>query len=91
MPRITIESDKTWNMKEGDHLQEVRRQVDMFFDHALSLDDEQSLLQRVQRDPVYQQVFSHEKTMRELIRNHVHRPGVTPDFIQSIKNHIKTE
>ena len=27
-------------MKKEDHLQEIRRQVDMFFDHALSLDDE---------------------------------------------------
>lgn len=76
-------------MKNGDHLQEVRRQVDMFFDHALSLEEERHLLQRVQQDPMYQQVFSHEKTMREHLRNHVHRPGVSQDFIQSIKNHIK--
>ncbi len=76
-------------MKNEDHLQEIRRQVDMFFDHALSLDDERSLLERVQQDPTYQRVFSHEKTMRDHLRNHVHRPGVSPDFIQSIKDHIR--
>lgn len=76
-------------MKNEDHLQEIRRQVDMFFDHALSLDDETSLLKRVQQDPTYQQVFSHEKTMREHLRTKVHRPGVSPDFIQSIKDHIR--
>jgi hypothetical protein len=76
-------------MKNEDHLQEIRRQVDMFFDHALSLDDERSLLEQVQQDPAYQRVFSHEKTMRDHLKNHVRRPGVSPDFIQSIKDHIR--
>jgi hypothetical protein len=76
-------------MENGDHLKEIRRQVDMFFDHALNLDEEKNLLDQVQQDPAYQQVFSHEKTMREHLRNHVQRPGVSPDFIQNIKNHIR--
>ena len=76
-------------MKNENHLQEIRRQVDMFFDHALSLDDQQNLLQRVKQDPAYSRVFSQEQSMRENLRNSVHRPGVTPDFIQSIKDHIK--
>jgi hypothetical protein len=76
-------------MKNGHHLNEIRRQVDMFFDHALSLDDEKHLLNQVGQDPTYNQVFNREKNMRENLRNRVHRPGVTPDFIQSIKDHIK--
>ncbi len=48
-------------MKNEDHLQEIRRQVDMFFDHALSLEDQKSLLDRVQQDPKYQQVFTRRK------------------------------
>jgi hypothetical protein len=76
-------------MKNGDHFQEIRRQVDMFFDHALSLEDEKTLLERVRQDPAYHQVFSHEKSMREHLKNRVLRPGVTPDFIQSIKDHIR--
>ena len=76
-------------MKHEDHLREIRRQVDMFFDHALSLDDQKNLLNRVKQDPTYHQVFSQEQNMRQNLRNSVHRPGVTPDFIQSIKDHIK--
>lgn len=76
-------------MKNGDHLQEIRRQVDMFFDHALSLEDEKHLMEQVRQDPMYQQVFSHEKAIREHLKSKVHRPGVTPDFIQSIKDHIR--
>ena len=76
-------------MKDGNHLQEIRRQVDMFFDHSLSLEDERVLMERVQQDPMYHQIFSHEKTMREHLKSNVHRPGVSQDFIQSIKNHIR--
>ena len=76
-------------MKNGDHLHEIRRQVDMFFDHALSLEDEKTLMERVRQDPMYSQVFSREKNMREELRSRVHRPGVTPDFIQSIKDYIR--
>ena len=76
-------------MKDGDHLHEIRRQVDMFFDHALSLDDQRNLMERVKQDPDYHQVYSHEKMMREHLKSRVHRPGVSPDFIQSIKDHIK--
>lgn len=78
-------------MKKEDHLQEIRRQVDMFFDHALSLDDEKRLMERIRKDPAYYQVFSHEQNMRESLKNHVHRPGVSPDFIQSIMDHIKRD
>ena len=84
---LVVENQK--RMKNGDYLQEIRRQVDMFFDHALSLEDERVLLDRVRQDPTYHQVFSHEKSMREHLRSRVQRPGVTPDFIQSIKDHIR--
>ena len=76
-------------MENGDHLQEIRRQVDMFFDHALNLEEKKHLMDRVSQDPAYQQVFNREKNMREHLKNNVHRPGVTPDFIQSIKDHIR--
>lgn len=76
-------------MKNGDHLKEIRRQVDMFFDHALSLEDEKNLLERVRQDPAYRQVFTREQNMREHIKSSIQRPGVTPDFIQSIKDYIR--
>lgn len=76
-------------MKNPEDMQQIRRQVDMFFDHALSKEDEKTLMDRVQTDPTYHRVFSREKQMRETIRNNVHRPGVTPDLIQAIKDNIR--
>ena len=86
---IVLAVENQNNMKDGNHLHEIRRQVDMFFDHALSLEDQRVLMDRVQQDPIYHQVFSHEKMMREHLRSHVYRPGVSPDLIQSIKRHIR--
>lgn len=76
-------------MKDPSNLQRIRRQVDMFFDQALSKEDEQSLLERVQTDPAYHRVFTQEQYMRESLRKNVHRPGVTPDLIQAIKDNIR--
>ncbi len=76
-------------MKNGEDLQMIRRQVGMFFDHALNQEDEKKLLERVEHDPVYNRAFNREKSIREHIKNHVHRPGVSPDLIRSIKDHIR--
>jgi hypothetical protein len=76
-------------MKNLNDISEIRKQVDMFFDHALSRDDEQTLLSRVNHDPAYHRVFNQEKNMRDKIKKHVHRPGVSPDLIQVIKEKIR--
>jgi hypothetical protein len=76
-------------MKEPNDLHRIRRQVDMFFDQALSKEDERSLLERVKSDPAYHRVFTQEQHMRESLKKNVHRPGVTPDLIQAIKDNIR--
>ena len=76
-------------MKNHENMHEIRRQVGMYFDHALSKEDEQHLLQRVEHDASYHRVFSKEKAMREHIKNNVHRPDVSPDLIQHIKDKIR--
>ena len=76
-------------MKNQEDLQNIRRTVDMFFDHALSKEDEKHLLDRIETDPAYHRVFSQEKYMRENIKRNIHRPGVTPDLIQAIKDNIR--
>ena len=76
-------------MKNQEDLQNIRREVDMFFDHALSTEDEKALLRRVDTDPAYHRVFSKERNMRDNIRRNIHRPGVTPDLIQAIKDNIR--
>lgn len=76
-------------MSNQDDLQNIRRQVDMYFDQVLSRQDSKTLLERVKTDPVYHRVFTQEKMMREAIRSSVHRPSVTPDLINTIKNNIR--
>ena len=76
-------------MSNKDDLQNIRREVDMYFDQALSSQDQDQLLERVNTDPAYHRVFTQEKTMREHIKQKIHRPGVSPDLIQAIKDNIR--
>ena len=76
-------------MENQNDLQNIRKQVDMYFDQALSEQEQQSLLDRVNNDPAYHRVFSQEKQIRDHIKQKVHRPGVSPDLIQSIKDNIR--
>ena len=76
-------------MGKKEDLQNIRREVDMYFDQALSNQDEDQLLQRVNTDPAYHRVFTQEKAIREHIKQKIHRPGVSPDLIQAIKNNIR--
>lgn len=67
----------------------IHRQIGMYFDHVLSKEDEEDLLERVKLDPDYRQIFAREKANRESLKKHVHRPGVPPDLIQVIKDKIR--
>ena len=61
----------------------------MYFDRALNRRDQDQLLDRVNSDPAYHRVFTQEKAMREHIKQKIHRPGVSPDLIQAIKDNIR--
>ncbi len=61
----------------------------MYFDHALNKQDQDQLLDRVSTDVAYHRVFTQEKAMREQIKQKIHRPGVSPDLIQAIKDNIR--
>jgi len=76
-------------MENQKDLQDIRKEVGMFFDHALDKSSEQAFLDRVNADPAYQRVFTKEKNIRDNIKKHVKRPGVSPDLIQSIKDNIR--
>jgi len=76
-------------MSNQEDLQNIRRQVDMYFDRALSSQDQDQLLDRVNTDPAYHRVFTQEKSMRDQIKQKIHRPGVSPDLIQAIMNNIR--
>ena len=76
-------------MSDQEDLQNIRREVDMYFDRALSSQDQDQLLDRVNTNPAYHRVFTQEKAMREQIKQKIHRPGVSPDLIQAIKDNIR--
>jgi hypothetical protein len=76
-------------MSNQEDLQSIRRQVDMYFDQALNRHDQDQLLDRVNTDAAYHRVFTQEKAMREHIKQKIHRPGVSPDLIQAIKDNIR--
>jgi len=68
---------------------DIRDQINMYFDNALSNEEQQSLLQQVSADPQAGQIFQKEKHFRDYIKNNVKRSSVSPDLIQSIKDRIR--
>ena len=76
-------------MDNHDDLQNIRKEVDKYFDQALNEQEQQNLLDRVNADPAYHRVFNHEKEIRDHLKQRVRRPGVSPDLIQSIKDNIR--
>lgn len=76
-------------MVERHKLEDISKQVGLYFDHVLSKEDERKVLTRVDEDPAFHRVFNREKANRENLKKHVHRPGVPPDLIQIIKDKIR--
>jgi hypothetical protein len=68
---------------------EIRKEVDMYFDNELTPTAQESFLKRVNLDPDYSRAFDREKNFRNFIKTNVRRPSVSPDFIQNIKNKIR--
>lgn len=76
-------------MTDRHELDDISKQVGLYFDHVLSMEDEKAFLSRVEEDPAFHRVFSKEKSIRESLKKHVHRPGVPPDLVQMIKEKIR--
>jgi hypothetical protein len=75
-------------MHNVDDLNELTKQVGMFFDQALDPQSRAAFLQRVSSDPVYQQAYQHEQLIRENLKKLIHRPGDPSQLIQAIRNQI---
>ena len=78
-------------MDNQNDLQNIREEIGMYFDRELNAQQQESLLARVNADPAYHRVFTQEKEIRDHLKQKVRRPGVSPDLIQSIKDHIRME
>ena len=78
-------------MKSRTDSGELREKINLYFDHALNKDEEQSLLDRVQNDTRCSSMFNKEKNFREFIKSNVKRSSVTPDLIQTIRSRINLD
>lgn len=76
-------------MPNSENMNEIRANINLYFDNALTTDAQQNLLNKVDSDSACHKIFNQEKDIRDFIKNNVTRPAVSPDFIQSIKNNIK--
>ena len=76
-------------MREQIDLHRFQEKVDMYFDKALNQTDEQELLETVENDSSCQKVFEQAQNYRSFIKDKVHRPSVSPEFIKSIKEKIR--
>jgi len=68
---------------------DIRQRINLYFDNALSVEDQQDLLHKVECDNKCSKLFTKEKNFRDYIKNNVKRSSVSPDLIQSIKERIR--
>lgn len=67
----------------------LQSKINLYFDNALSPQDQKDLLNQVDCDPRCQKLFHKEKHFREYIKKNVRRPSVSAELIQSIKDRIR--
>ena len=70
---------------------ELRKRINLYFDHALNQEEEKNLLSEVDNDVRCSQMFNKEKSFREFIRTSVKRSSVSPDLIQNIRDRIRID
>lgn len=75
-------------MQNFNDLNELRKQVGMYFDQALDPQSRDEFLQKVGSDPLYQQAYQHEQSIRDNLKKHIHRPGDPSQLTQAIRNQI---
>lgn len=76
-------------MRGPNDYQELRQNVDLILDKALTREAQNEVMKKVEGDPEFEKVMKTERTFREFVRKNVTRPKVTPEFIQSIKDQVR--
>ena len=69
-------------------MENIHDRITLFFDNALNEADKKEVLNQVNNDPAFGQMFQKEQEMREIIKSKVKRPAANSDLIQSIKSKI---
>jgi len=76
-------------MRGPNDYQELRQNVDLILDKALTREAQNEVMKKVEGDPEFEKVMKTERTFREFVRKNVTRPKVSPEFIQSIKDQVR--
>lgn len=76
-------------MKSNKHnVGKILQLVDMYIDEALDNDEKQDLIQNIQSNPLYSELYRQEKEFRSFIKDNVKRPEVSQEFRDSIKQFV---
>lgn len=78
-------------MGNFDKLKNIEQRVSLYFDDALSTDDQMQLFKSIDNDPQCSKMFEKEKQAREFLKSNFKKLGVTNDFIDSIRKKINIE
>ena len=76
-------------MRSPEDFLEFRRKVDMMLDNALDQDAEKEIMKDVKNNPEYGKVLESEKYFRHFVKEHVVRPKVSSEFIESIRQKVR--
>lgn len=76
-------------MKNGNDPNDPRRLVEMYLDQTLDPTSREEFLQKVNTDPVWQQAYNHEVSMRDQLKKHIYRPDNSSQLMKAIKNQIQ--
>lgn len=77
-------------MRSLDTSKSLKKQINLFLDNELPSEDHQQLMTRMESDPRCTKIYNTEKNFRDFVKNNVKRPSVTQDFIQNLKERIRT-
>ncbi|NBB88729.1 MAG: hypothetical protein GVX96_02935 [Bacteroidetes bacterium] len=76
-------------MNDSNELTDFQEKIDLYLDQALDHRDERQLLNAVAEDDNCKQMLENAQQYRSFIKNKVHRPNVSSEFIRSIKDKIR--
>lgn len=80
---------KKSGMNDSNELTDFQEKIDLYLDQALDQRDERQLLNAVAEDDNCKQMLKNAQQYRSFIKNKVHRPNVSSEFIRSIKDKIR--
>ncbi len=75
-------------MGNFDDLRSFEENISLYFDNALSANDQNQLFEKIDKDPNCCQQFEKEKTARQFLKNNFKKSSVSTDMIESIKKRL---